>query len=234
MDLYDYSPDAAGMTYHNDLDPSGVTVDGSPDAVSPGGIQWEMVTGSQGSVTVAHSVETDIDPFTYTSYYSDDSTPGVTQCTGDAFEYATSGLRINQTIPNTHPEGVYNILESTRVVYYETPGQTVADAELRFDQATTLLDLVTAPLPEPACSDGFDNDGDGLIDWDGGADWNGGIPITDPDPQCVGKPWRDREAPHPRRSYPCGLGVELALLLPCLIWLGSRTRRERRSIGRSP
>ena len=223
MDLYDYSPDATGMTYHNDLNPLGVTVDGSPDAVSPGDIQWEMVTGAQGSVIVAHSVETDIPDFTHTSYYSDDTTPGVTQCTGDAFEYATSGLWINVGIPNTDPsQGAYNVLRATRVVYYEPPGQTAADAELRFDQATTPLALATAPLPEAACSDGFDNDGDGLIDWDGGAAWNDGIPITDPDPQCVGRPSRNREAPS---SYPCGLGAELALLSPCLILLHRRRRR---------
>ena len=106
------------------------------------------------------------------------------------------------------------------MVYYETPGQTVADAELRFDQATTPLALVTAPLPEAACSDGIDNDFDGLIDWDGGAAWNDGIPITDPDPQCVGKPWRNGERP----SSSCGLGIELALLLPPLFWMHRRRR----------
>jgi hypothetical protein len=217
MDLYDYSPDATGMTYRNDLNPLGVVVDGSPDAVSPGDIQWEMVTGDQGSVIVAHSVETDIDPFTYTSYYSDDATPSVTQCTGDDFEYAASGLWIDTGIPNTDPsQPTYNILESTRVVYYETPGLAAADAEFRSNQATTPLTLVTASLPEPACSDGIDNDEDGLIDWDGGAAWNDGTPITDPDPQCVGKPSRNSEARARRR---CGLGIELALLLPCLILL---------------
>ncbi len=167
MDLYDYSPAATGMTYHNDRDPSGVDVDGSPDAVSLGAIQWEMVTGTQGSLIVSHSVETDIPAFAYTSYYSDDATPSVTQCTGDAFEYATSGLWIDQSIPNTDPSlGTYNILRAIRIVYYETPGQAVADAELRFDQATTPLALTTAPLPEaPDCDDGLDNDGDGLADF---------------------------------------------------------------------
>jgi hypothetical protein len=223
MDLYDYSPDATGMTYHNDLNSVGVVVDGSPDPVSLGDIQWEMVTGAQGSVIIAGSVETDIPAFTYTSYYSDDATPAVTQCTGDDFEYATSGLWIDVGIPNTDPsQGAHNILESTRVVYYETPGQTVADAELRFDQATTPLELATAPLPEAACSDGIDNDGDGLIDWDGGAAWNDGTPFTDPDPQCVGKPARNKESRYSPR--PCGLGAELALLLPALVWMRRRRR----------
>jgi hypothetical protein len=223
MDLYDYSPDATGMTYHNDLSPLGVVVDGSPDAVSPGAIEWEMVAGAQGSLIAVGWVETDIPGFAYTSYYSDDATPSVNQCTGDAFEYATSGVWIDTGIPNTDPsQGAYNILSANRVVYYESPGQTAADAELRFDQATTPLALVTAPLPEPACSDGFDNDGDGLIDWDGGAAWNDGIPITDPDPQCIGRPSRNREAPS---SRPCGLGLELVLLLSLLLPLRQRRRR---------
>jgi hypothetical protein len=41
------------------------------------------------------------------------------------------------------------------------------------------------PAPGPAaCSDGFDNDGDGLIDFDGGASANGGVPLSLPDPGC--------------------------------------------------
>jgi hypothetical protein len=290
------------MTYHNDLNPAGVTVDGVPDTVSLGAIQWEMVTGAQGSLVAVGSVYTDIPGFTYTSYYSDDTTPSVTQCTGDDFEYATSGLWIDVGIPNTDPsQGTYDILESTRVVYYESPGQTTVDAELRFDQATTPLALATAPLPEapdcddgldndgdgttdhpedpgcadasdasekdetgtypcddgvdndgdgsvdaadPACSsgnpyapdptaprertfcqDGADNDGDGFIDWDGGG--SAGVPPaqqTDPDPECVDKPWQNMETYSPRRSYPCGLGAELALLLPPLMWMRRRRR----------
>jgi hypothetical protein len=217
MDLYDYSPDATGMTYYNDLNLSGVVVDGSPDAVSTGATQWEMVTGAQGSLVAVGLVETDISGFAYTSYYSDDATPSVKQCTGDDFEYATSGLHVDEGIPNTDPsQGTYNILHATRIVYYETPYQTVADVELRYDQATTPLELVTAALPEPACSDGVDNDDDGLIDWDGGAAWNDGIPITNPDPQCVDRPWRTRED---SSASTCGLGAELALILPPLLWL---------------
>jgi hypothetical protein len=57
------------------------------------------------------------------------------------------------------------------------------------------------------CSNGFDDDGDGKTDWDGG---DGGTP----DPQCAGNPLRKSEKG-------CGLGAELALLLPFL-------RRRRR------
>lgn len=73
------------------------------------------------------------------------------------------------------------------------------------------------------CQDGLDNDNQPGIDFDGGAaldlDGNGRIdaafnPATPlvgaPDPQCVGAPWRMGE------GQGCGLGTELAFLLPLL------------------
>ena len=72
----------------------------------------------------------------------------------------------------------------------------------------------------PQCQDGFHNDYDGLIDWDGGAS-AGVLPAqqTDPDPQCLGNPWKNNEWPP---AKPCGLGVELAVLLPSLMWFWRR------------
>jgi hypothetical protein len=76
----------------------------------------------------------------------------------------------------------------------------------------------------PECQDGIHNDDDGLMDYDAGLFANGSADPAGPDPHCVGKPWRDREEVYPsaRSSYPCGLGAELALLLPPLIWLRRR------------
>ena len=53
MDLWDYSPAASGMTYYNDLNLGGVTIDGVPDNPALGQIHWQMVTGAQGSVVAA-------------------------------------------------------------------------------------------------------------------------------------------------------------------------------------
>ncbi len=90
----------------------------------------------------------------------------------------------------------------------------------------------------PQCQDGINNDplqdpDPGHIDFDGGAslDLNGdgfvdaefnlAMPaVTEPDPQCIGMPWKKGEPRH------CGLGVELGLLLPPLMWLWRRRSRR--------
>lgn len=159
LDFYDYSPAASGMTYFNDLNLAGVPVDGVPDTLTAGSILWEMVTGAQGSVLISHRLETDISPFGYTLFYSDDSSPSTTQCTGDAFEYASSGPWILQDIPNTDPRGApCYVLAHTRTVGCAAPGQTVAEAALHHDQADTPL---ATTIGDYGVRDGdFDGDGD--------------------------------------------------------------------------
>ena len=63
---------------------------------------------------------------------------------------------------------------------------------------------------DPECDDGLDNDGDGTVDFD--------------DPDCSAF-WSFREGP-----AACGLGFELALLLPAL--MGLYALRRQRSVGR--
>ena len=157
MDFFDYSAEASGMAYYNDLNTSGVTIDGDPDAVALGPVQWELVTGSQGSLSMSGSTSTSIGSLALTSYYLDDSTPPVVQCTGDAFAYGASGLRISQTIPCTDPnQDCTDYLSSVRTMYYGPPGLTVDDAERLVDQANTPL-VHAAKLFA-------DSDGDGVPD----------------------------------------------------------------------
>jgi hypothetical protein len=63
------------------------------------------------------------------------------------------------------------------------------------------------PVEDPACDDGLDNDGDGLIDFG-------------EDPYCV-TAFSLFEG-----SVRCGLGAELVLVLPPLMWLIRRCRRR--------
>ena len=71
----------------------------------------------------------------------------------------------------------------------------------------------------PPCQDGIDNDGNGMMDYDGGLSALGYVAL-EPDPGCDGKPSQGVELP------PCGLGAELALLLPPLLWLRRRRWRS--------
>jgi spore coat protein A len=79
-------------------------------------------------------------------------------------------------------------------------------------------------LENPQCQDGVDNDGQVGIDFDGGASVNGGVPLAAPDPQCTAA-WVNREAA--QTGTGCGIGPELALLVPALAALRKRRGARR-------
>jgi hypothetical protein len=166
MDVYDYSSAATGMYYYNDLNPGGVVIDGSYDSIVTGPVAWEMVTGSQGTTVFSHSIVTNISSTTDTSYYSDDSTPSVPQCTGDDCEYSTSGLWVQGGIPNTDPylDGPCYIRQSSRIIYYEEPNQPISLAQHRDSQAQHPLQ-VTVHNYKPSPTDFDNNSSINLIDF---------------------------------------------------------------------
>ncbi len=149
LDFFDYSAAAIGMTYRNDLSPAGVTVDGNPDSLTAGVPSWEQLTGPQGTIDQIGLVQTTgFTPTGVGGYYNDDSTPADTQCTGDAFAYGASGLFLNGAIPNTDPAtGGTATLTGTRVMYFESPGGTAADAAARRDQVVSPLQAVASVAP---------------------------------------------------------------------------------------
>lgn len=115
-----------------------------------------------------------------------------------------SGLFIAQDGLNSDPAANQN--------FKLVPWESIAEA---FDPP---LGVDTGWNPRPECRNWIDDDGDGRVDWDGGG-------AGQPDPQCVNRPWRDREA----RNGRCGLGFELALPLAGLL-----LRRKTRAIPAPP
>jgi hypothetical protein len=144
MDFMDYSAAATGMTYRNDLNQSGLTIDGTPETPTAGAQAWEQVTGPQGSITHVGLLQTTFATPGLTSYYLDDSTPPVTQCTGDGAAIGSSGLHLQGGIPCTDPQlGCSARLTGIRVMYFGPPGATAAGA-------TTLRNGVVQPLATTA------------------------------------------------------------------------------------
>jgi hypothetical protein len=149
MDYFDYSPASTGMTYYNDLNTGGVTIDGVPEMVAAGQITWEMVTGTQGTLAYATTIDTDIPDFSWTSYYSDDSTPQVTQCTGDVYEYGASGIWIDEEIPNTDPGaggGSPYRFETIRSIAFGGPALATSFAADHCEDVTNPLTFSATPF----------------------------------------------------------------------------------------
>lgn len=157
MDFFDYSPAASGMTYYNDLNTGGVTIDGVPETPVAGPLQWQMVTGTQGTVVQAATLTTNIPNFSYTSYYYDQAPAVTTQCTGDGASYGSSGAWVNMPlgIPCTDPgTSCTNFMNTTNVLYYEAPGANVASAQALNSDAKSPLTYAAQVWQAPAAVGG--------------------------------------------------------------------------------
>ena len=149
-DFFDYSSAAIGMTYRNNRNTGGVTIDGNPETPAAGALTWESVDGPQGGLSIAHSLVTDIAGLNSTSHYLDDSTPATsgpeTQCTGDAQAFGESGPWVNSNLPNTDPRFAgYSSLSSTRTLYFEAPGK--ANGAARAAQAASAFQFTVSSFP---------------------------------------------------------------------------------------
>ena len=148
----DYSLDAIGMIYANDLNPSGVVIDGIPDAVIPGAPDWEMVTGAQGTLVMVHDFITDIPNYldNATSWYLDELNTSTKICQPceeaptaacptigtdhDVHYIGASGPFNPDPVPNTDPrQAVFNNLRANTVHYYDGPGFMAINAQERSD-----------------------------------------------------------------------------------------------------
>lgn len=156
VDYFDYAPAANGMHYYDNANINGVLIDGVPDSVAASMQQWELVTGSQGSIAQSFQIQTNAPGLVQTSYYLDSVNPTVTQCSGDAFAYGQSGPWINSAIPCTDLsifgtktcKSVFN-LNTTRTIRYNGPGWTVADAQMFSQQDHSPLTITTHMFGAP-------------------------------------------------------------------------------------
>ncbi len=153
MDIYDYSPNASGMTYYNNLNQAGVTIDGVDDAVVTGILDWEMVSGEQGTMFMTHQLETNIDLGQITSRYVDNvNNVGADACTGDDHAYGFSGpelLSIPDTDPATSPE---NFLTARRKVLYKSGNKVPDDCLFFLQQQQQALIVVTSSSGGSTCN----------------------------------------------------------------------------------
>lgn len=151
MDYYDYAATAADMTYYNNLNLTGVVIDGQPDNVVAGPLTWELVTGAPGSLLISHDVITDLPNLAGSSFYEDSSTPAEVQCSGDAQAFGASGL-LFPAFPCTDPSdpcarraGAAHVT-FVRTLAYRAPGVT-PEAARRWDEELRTPLSITINLP---------------------------------------------------------------------------------------
>jgi hypothetical protein len=124
---------ATGMKYFDDLNTSGIAIDGIPDAPTMSqAASWQMVSGAQGSLVTARSLQTDIAGLTVSTYYLDQNP--ATPCTGDGAAWGQNGTTVigpGGSLPCTDPTlcTAANTLDSTRIRYFKRPMLPVSDAQ---------------------------------------------------------------------------------------------------------
>ncbi|MDQ2770088.1 MAG: T9SS type A sorting domain-containing protein [Bacteroidota bacterium] len=143
QDVFDYNSAANGMVYRNNLNLSGVTIDGIPDNVATGSLTWEQVSGTPGTLSILHSFTTTLTAAdaTFGSYYDDNSAAPASTCTGDGQAWGTSGQSVTFLAPNS---------PCTDPLPPTGCGQTSPSfRSLRFDR-TLYFDPATAPATTAA------------------------------------------------------------------------------------
>ena len=154
----DFNANAFGMTYRNNLNTAGVTIDGNPDSVTLGQLGWEQATGAQGTLTDVNRIDTDIPLRPLTSFYADTATPGSAgaasiACSGDSSAIGASGPRVQMitdpptpggrntdpTLAPTPPSTQVNMFTAHRHMFFNAPNEPVATSELRSRQVDSPL-----------------------------------------------------------------------------------------------
>ena len=173
MDLMDYSEAAIGMTYFNDLNPDGLTIDGIEDTANEEGVpQWELITGEQGSLVMTGTINSSFDATMARFFWADDTTPSFPQCdtstildAPDSHAFGMSGVWLDGALPDTDPKnGSVEHTLTRRMLYYREPGLALESALALVAGAQQPVEVRARPAGSPidadACGDGTCSDGE--------------------------------------------------------------------------
>ena len=138
MDFVDFNTNASGMTFTSSAYPAGVTIDGVADpSIGTGLNSWALVTGPQGSVSMADTLQSSILTGGTTvddladGFYRDELNSAVEQCWGDQHFVGATGSQFTTAIPNTDPRSTPSAtFRSNRTFRFTAPGTTPADAAM--------------------------------------------------------------------------------------------------------
>lgn len=207
-DVFDFSSDATGMTYYNNRNTQGVTINGSQDNIDISqASDWELITGAQGSLVTSFSYKTDIRLGTeqqYQSgsvqgnvraYYSDAGTAARYTCTGDGRQYGSTGFALEtdqctdpradfDDYPECQPQFVKFFTEQ-RIHYYLAPNINTTQAAKygMFSQnpltgSALAMGGCSGGGGQPTCTDGIQNG------TETGVDCGGSCPACPTEPTC--------------------------------------------------
>ena len=150
MDYFDYAPAASGMTYRNNANTGGVTVDGAARHRHP-----RVADLGERGRRPGRALDRPHDPDRHRRLREQllllrrqlaDGTGAEVQCTGDNTAFGNSGPWITQAIPNTDPRtaGFKNLL-ATRTLYFEDAG--TADGAARSAQVASPIQVTPTAFP---------------------------------------------------------------------------------------
>ena len=142
-----FSENAIGMTYYDNLNEQGVTIDGQPDKVQTGELHWQLITGKPGSLLIQHVLDTNIPDLPRSSRYFDVkdgfyfTRNPVFPDTG-AFAYGASGP-LYGPYPQTVPKGeAGNYLVIRRRFLFGPPGISLAQVKATMGQPLPTLEVI--------------------------------------------------------------------------------------------
>ena len=165
-DVYDLNANATGMQYYNNQNQAGATINGIQDIINTTNYnQWELYTGSQGSLAVSYDYNTDMTIGTAAqvqagtadaaldAYYDDAGNNAAHKCTGDGLAYGSSGFHLitskctDRRRPDNGCGTAAKSFTGQRYHYLLPPNTTIANAIIYRSFVLNPLVIITGACP---------------------------------------------------------------------------------------